>query len=178
MHVAVLGLGIIGATWARNLQQDGLPVRVWNRTRKDFPGWCDTPESAATGSELIIIVVSDPAAVQDVLKRILPGLKAGQIEVRLSVTPLDPAKLSSPGEALTIFGNAYRLKATYQPSGAAASLAVPLDVILLYPVTTNLHAATHQLYTSADGITWAKQEGSDARAQQQAEGPMPSLGDV
>ncbi|MBW8889154.1 MAG: NAD(P)-dependent oxidoreductase [Fibrobacteres bacterium] len=84
MNVAVLGLGIIGAVWARNLQQDGLPVRVWNRTKKDFPGWCDTPEAAAAGSDLIIIVVSDPPAVQDVLRRILPALKAGQIVMQSS----------------------------------------------------------------------------------------------
>lgn len=84
MNISILGLGIIGATWARNLQQDGLPVKVWNRTRKDFPGWCDTPEAAASGAELIIIVVSDPAAVQDVLRRIAPVLKPGQIVMQSS----------------------------------------------------------------------------------------------
>ncbi len=84
MKVAVLGLGIIGAVWARNLQQDGLPVRVWNRTKKDIPGWSDTPEAAAAASDLIIIVVSDPQAVQDVLRRILPVLKAGQIVMQSS----------------------------------------------------------------------------------------------
>lgn len=84
MNVSVLGLGIIGAIWARNLQHDGVPVRVWNRTRKDFPGWCETPEAAAAGSDLIIIVVSDPAAVQDVLRRILPVLKPGQVVMQSS----------------------------------------------------------------------------------------------
>jgi 3-hydroxyisobutyrate dehydrogenase-like beta-hydroxyacid dehydrogenase len=84
MNIAILGLGIIGATWARNLQMDGLRVKVWNRTRKDFPGWCDTPEAAAGDSELIIIVVSDPPAVQDVLRRIAPVLKPGQIVMQSS----------------------------------------------------------------------------------------------
>jgi hypothetical protein len=104
--------------------------------------------------------------------------KPGQIEVTLSVTPLDPATLPSPGTKLTIFGNAYRLKAVYQPSGATAPLALPLDVVLLYPVTTNLHASLHQLYVSPDKQTWAVQEGSDSIAQQQAEGPMRTLGYV
>jgi hypothetical protein len=126
------------------------------------------PEVFVTSDNQVTVVV--PAKAFD--------LKAGQIEVTISVTPLDPAKLSSPGKTLTIFGNAYRLKAAYQPSGAAVSLASPLDLVLLYPVTTNLHAATHQLYTTPDGKTWTKQEGSDSLAQQQAEGPMPSLGDV
>ena len=84
MNVAILGLGIIGAVWARNLRQDGVPVKVWNRTRKDFEGWCDTPAEAISGAGLIIIVVSDPPAVQDVLRAILPALKPGQIVMQSS----------------------------------------------------------------------------------------------
>ena len=79
---------------------------------------------------------------------------------------------------MTIFGNAYRLQATYQPSGDRVDLKLPLDAILLYPVTPNLHASVHKLYTSPDGKTWTAQEGSDSLAQQQAEGPMPALGYV
>ena len=131
----------------------------------------------ANGSRPEVFVTSDNQVTVIVPKQAF-DLKAGQIEVTLSVTPLDPAKLSSPGTTLTIFGNAYRLKAAYQPSGEPVSPASPLDLVLIYPVTPNLHAATHQLYTSPDGKTWSKQEGSDSLAQQQAEGPMPSLGDV
>jgi hypothetical protein len=104
--------------------------------------------------------------------------KPGQIEVTLIVDPLDPATLASPGAGLTIFGNAYRFRAAYQPSGDKAPLKLPLDVILLYPVTPNLHASVHQLHASPDGKTWTAQEGSDSLAQQQAEGPMPTLGFV
>ena len=53
-----------------------------------------------------------------------------------------------------------------------------MDLILLYPVTTNLHAATHQLFTSTEGTAWDEQEGTDSLAAQQAEGPMPDLGYV
>ena len=102
--------------------------------------------------------------------------KAGQIEVSLQIDPIDPATLGSPGAGVTIFGNAYRLDATYQPSGDRAKLVLPLDAVLIYPVTPNLHASLHQLYTSADGQTWTAQEGSDSLAQQQAEGPVPELG--
>src|SRR5207344_1359717 len=56
----------------------------------------------------------------------------GQIEVTLTVDPLDPATLASPGKQLTVFGNAYRFRAAYQPSGDKAPLKLPLDVILLY----------------------------------------------
>jgi hypothetical protein len=131
----------------------------------------------ANGSRAEVFVTSDNQVTVVVPAKAFDR-KAGQIEVTLSVTPVDPANLSSPGKTLTIFGNAYRLKAAYQPSGDPASLASPLDLVLIYPVTTNLHAATHQLYTTPDGKTWTKQEGSDSLAQQQAEGPMPLLGDV
>ncbi len=88
--------------------------------------------------------------------------KAGQIEVSLKIDPVDPATLGSPGAGVTIFGNAYRLQATYQPSGDRAKLVLPLDAVLIYPVTPNLHASVHQLSTSPDGQTWTAQEGSDS----------------
>jgi hypothetical protein len=104
--------------------------------------------------------------------------RAGQIEVTLAVDPVDPATLGSPGIGVSIFGNAFRLEATYQPSGDRARLVLPLDAVMIYPVTPNLHAAVHQLYTSPDGQTWTAQQGSDSLAQQQAEGPVPELGYV
>jgi hypothetical protein len=129
------------------------------------------------GSRPEVFVTSDNQITIVVPKGAFPT-KAGEIEIVLKVTPLDPATLASPGANLTIFGNAYRLQATYQPSGARVDLKLPLDAILLYPVTPNLHASIHKLYTSPDGKTWTAQEGSDSLAQQQAEGPMPALGYV
>ncbi len=103
----------------------------------------------------------------------------GQIEVTLTVDALDPGHARLPRRRrLTIFGNAYRLQAAYQPSGDKAPLALPLDAVLLYPSTASLHASVHTLYTSRDGKTWTAQEGSDSLAQQQAEGPVPALGYV
>ncbi len=129
------------------------------------------------GSRPEVFVTSDNQITIVVPQGAFP-LKAGQIEIVLKVTPLDPATLASPGANVSVFGNAYRLQATYQPSGARVDLKLPLDAILLYPVTPNLHASVHTLYTSPDGKTWTAQEGSDSLAQQQAEGPMPALGYV
>jgi hypothetical protein len=131
----------------------------------------------ANGSRPKVFFTSD-AQTTVVVPKDAFDKRPGQIEVTLDVDPLDPATLASPGKDLTIFGNAYRLRATYRPSGDDAALKLPLDVILLYPVTINLHASLHQLYTSPDGQTWEAQEGSDSLAQQQAEGPMPALGFV
>ncbi|RYX81927.1 NAD(P)-dependent oxidoreductase [bacterium] len=83
--VAVLGLGIIGSAWARNLIEDGLDVRPWNRTpQPDFPHFEADAATAADGADLIIIVVADPKAVESVLDAIEPKLGAGQIVVQSS----------------------------------------------------------------------------------------------
>jgi hypothetical protein len=130
-----------------------------------------------SGSQAATPVTSDNQITVIVPKGAFAA-KAGQIEVSLTIDPVDPATLGSPGAGVTVFGNAYRLEATYQPSGDRAKLVLPLDAVLIYPVTPNLHAATHQLYTSPDGQAWTAQQGSDSLAQQQAEGPVPELGYV
>lgn len=85
MTTAILGLGIIGTEWAKNLATDGEPVRTWNRTPKpEAPGFTANAAEAARGADLVIIVVSDPAAVTDVLDQILPALTHGQIVAQAS----------------------------------------------------------------------------------------------
>ena len=79
MKTTVLGLGIIGEAWARNLHEDGLLHASWNRTPKDAPGFVSDPVKAIEGAELIILVVADPPAVEDVLNQILPVLREGQV---------------------------------------------------------------------------------------------------
>ncbi len=87
MKTAILGLGIIGREWARNLHKDGVPLAVWNRTPGTFeglPALSATPADAARDAELVIIVVADPPAVQNVLDQILPVLKPGQLVAQAS----------------------------------------------------------------------------------------------
>ena len=83
--VAVLGLGIIGSAWAKNLIEDGLEVRAWNRTpQSEFPNFQSDAATAVDGADLIILVVADPNAVDEVLSQIEPKLRAGQIVVQSS----------------------------------------------------------------------------------------------
>lgn len=84
MSVAVLGLGIIGRAWATNLISDGLEVRCWNRTPRDFPGSFRTPAEAVSGAEFVILVVADPAAVRSVLDGIQFALRPGQVLIQCS----------------------------------------------------------------------------------------------
>lgn len=83
-RIAVVGLGIIGGVWAQNLLADGLTVRGWNRSKKDFSFYEPDLVKAVTDAEMIVIVVADPPAVDDVLKVILPHLKPGQIVAQSS----------------------------------------------------------------------------------------------
>lgn len=84
MNISVLGLGIIGSIWARNLMADGHVVRCWNRTAKDFQNYYASPQESIEGATLIFIVVADPPAVQSVLEQICPSLTRGQIVIQSS----------------------------------------------------------------------------------------------
>jgi 3-hydroxyisobutyrate dehydrogenase-like beta-hydroxyacid dehydrogenase len=84
MNIAVLGLGIIGSAWARNLIVDGHAVRCWNRTPKDFPNFKPRILDAADGAAAIFVVVSDPEAVKAVLNEIEPALGGGQTVIQSS----------------------------------------------------------------------------------------------
>jgi len=84
MKISILGLGIIGSVWARNLLADGHEVRTWNRTPKDFPGFHPSIEDTVEGTDAIIIVVADPAAVQSVLDQIISKLQPGQLVIQSS----------------------------------------------------------------------------------------------
>jgi len=82
--IAMVGLGIIGSAWAKNLAADGLSVRAWNRTRKDVPFYEADLGRAVADAEMIMIVVADPPAVEAVLKEIVPQLKPGQLVAQSS----------------------------------------------------------------------------------------------
>ncbi len=85
MKIAVLGLGIIGSVWAKNLRDDGHEVRAWNRTpQPEFPGFVANVPVAVSGADFVFIVVADPAAVQSVLDVALPHLQKGQMIIQSS----------------------------------------------------------------------------------------------
>src|ERR1700677_2335966 len=84
MNISVLGLGIIGSAWAKNLIADGHTVRCWNRTPKDFPNFCASIQEAVGNADVIFIIVADPAAVQSVLDQIKSKLGPGQLVIQSS----------------------------------------------------------------------------------------------
>ena len=84
MKISVLGLGIIGSAWAKNLIADGHAVRCWNRTPKDFPNYHASIQEAVDGAEVIFILVADPPAVQSILDQIQPKLGPGALVIQSS----------------------------------------------------------------------------------------------
>jgi 3-hydroxyisobutyrate dehydrogenase len=87
--IGVIGLGIIGGTWAKHYSAAGVLAGCWNRTpQPTMPRWMDTPEAVADAADVVQIVVADPPAVHDVLDRILPRLGPGKIVIQSST--IDP----------------------------------------------------------------------------------------
>ena len=83
--------------------------------------------------------------------------RSGQTGVEVTVDPADPATLGPVPSGLVGAGNAYRIQASYQPSGAKVeALGGQSSVGLVYPLLTTAVADTggHQVLSSADGRAW------------------------
>lgn len=116
--VAILGLGIIGEIWANHLAKDGNLAGTWNRTAKpDAPKFNADPAAAIAGAELVVICVSDPAAVMSVIEAIKGSLKPSQI-VQQSST-IDPDASDACKAAIEEVGARY-LEAPFTGSKPAA----------------------------------------------------------
>ncbi|MEV1177686.1 Rid family hydrolase [Nonomuraea sp. NPDC049784] len=76
--IAFLGQGRMGVPMARRLEQAGHKVTTWRR------GSGVSAAEAVNGAALVITVLSDPAAVREVLSAALPGLRPGATVVEMS----------------------------------------------------------------------------------------------
>lgn len=90
-RIGFLGLGIMGAPMARNLQQKGFQVTVWNRTAaraKPLEAFgvkvAATPAEAVSGADAFCTCVADPAALEQVTAAALPAVHRGQLFVDFS----------------------------------------------------------------------------------------------
>ena len=78
--IAFLGMGLLGSNFARAALKRGDQVQVWNRTPEKAHALgtlgarvCLDPAEAVRGAERVHLVLSDDAAVDDVLERARPG---------------------------------------------------------------------------------------------------------
>lgn len=89
--VGMIGLGLMGKPMAANLLKAGFGVVVWNRTRaradelvKAGARLAGSPREAAAASDVLITIVSDPPALEQVLwgaNGVLEGLRRGSTYV-------------------------------------------------------------------------------------------------
>src|SRR6266571_1017899 len=94
MKVGFIGLGSMGLPIARHVLQAGHTVVVYNRTRSRAdalkplrPTVADSPAAAARGAEVLVTMLADDAALEDVMlgsSGALPALARGAIHMSMS----------------------------------------------------------------------------------------------
>jgi 2-hydroxy-3-oxopropionate reductase len=87
--VGLIGLGLMGKPMGRNLLQAGFPLVVWNRTAaraedlvSEGAKLAANPHETAAGADVLITIVSDPPALEEVLwgaQGAMEGLRRGSI---------------------------------------------------------------------------------------------------
>jgi 3-hydroxyisobutyrate dehydrogenase-like beta-hydroxyacid dehydrogenase len=92
--IAYLGLGTMGSGMASNLLKAGYKLTVWNRSAEECKPFArkgarvaDTPADAARDVDLVMYILSNDEAVEDVVlgaNGILRGIQEGQIAIDMS----------------------------------------------------------------------------------------------
>ena len=87
--VGFIGLGLMGRPMAANLLKAGFPLTVWNRTASRIELLVNqgakaaaTPREAAAAADVLIAIVSDPPALEQVMEGeqgALGGLRRGSV---------------------------------------------------------------------------------------------------
>ena len=96
--IGFAGIGLMGQQMTRRLLMAGFPLRVWNRTRdkaKDILAagavWCDSPKTLAQASDVLITMVTDSVASEEVIcgpNGILEGAHPGMLLIDMgSIAP-------------------------------------------------------------------------------------------
>ena len=106
--------------------------------------------------------------------------RSGQTGVEVAVDPVDPATLG-PVPRLVSAGNAYRIQASYQPSGREVeALGGQSSVGLVYPLLATAVAdpGGHVVLSSADGRAWEALQSTDSPATHQVSARLARTGYV
>jgi 3-hydroxyisobutyrate dehydrogenase-like beta-hydroxyacid dehydrogenase len=145
----IIGLGLIGSIWARHLDDDGWLAAAWNRTPKpNFPKWVADATDVPDRSDVVILCVSDPPAVDTVLKRIERRLTSRHVLIQTST--IDPASSAQFAARAQTAGAAY-IEAPFTGSkpGAETRRTVfylggdPADIARAQPVLDRLSQQQH-----------------------------------
>jgi hypothetical protein len=139
-----------------------------------------TVELTATGSRLGAFSTSD-GQINLVLSEGAVPARSGQTGVEVAVDPVDPATLGPAPSGLVVAGNAYRIQASYQPSGdEVEALGGQSSVGLVYPLLATAVAdpGGHQVLSSADGRAWEALASTDTPGTHQVSARLARTGYV
>jgi 3-hydroxyisobutyrate dehydrogenase-like beta-hydroxyacid dehydrogenase len=97
-RVGFIGIGLMGSQMSRKILEAGYPLSVWNR-KKEKAGalisagakWADSPKAVAQGSDVVITMITDSAASEEVIcgkGGVLEGTHPGMILIDMgSIAP-------------------------------------------------------------------------------------------
>jgi hypothetical protein len=139
-----------------------------------------TVDLGANGSQLGAFSTSD-GQINLVLSEGAVPAQPGQRGVEVAVEPVDPATLGPVPEGLVAAGNAYRVQARYQPSGAEVdTLGGQSSVGMVYPLLTTAVAnpGGHVVLSSADGRAWERLPSTDTPGTHQVSAGLTRTGYV
>lgn len=101
MSIGFIGLGLMGKPMAQNLLKAGFPLTIWNRTASKADDLvrggaklAENPREVAERSDVLITIVSDPPAVEEVLFKdgALAALRKGSVLVDSSTVSPELAR--------------------------------------------------------------------------------------
>jgi hypothetical protein len=148
------------------------PPELAATNQKPTPGTF-TVKLGSDGSKTAVFTTDD-AQVTVILPEGSLADAEGQRSVQVTVDPLAGA-IANPDDPLHVVGNVYLVEATYQPSGDAARLANPANVVIVYPLLANDHGS-HAIIWSRSGERWKALETDDLPSIQQAGAYIDELG--
>jgi hypothetical protein len=139
-----------------------------------------TADLGPEGSQLGAFSTGD-GQINLVLSQGAVPARPGQTGVEFTVDPVDPATLGPPPSGLVTAGNAYRIQASYQPSGdEVGPLGGQSSVGLVYPLLATAVAdpGGHQILSSADGQAWEALPSTDTPGTHQVSSRLARTGYV
>lgn len=104
---------------------------------------------------------------------------ANRSAVLVTIQPEDPARLGRLPSGLAAAGNAYLIRAEYQPGGPqlhGASKAMTVSMIYPALATNGVTPPHHTILSSSDGRSWKTYRTNDTPAGQVAEAETTALG--
>ncbi len=131
--VAVLGTGIMGRPMAANLLKAGFAVRAWNRSRSKAEPLvaegavvCDTPAEAVEGADAVITMVTNGAAVTDLLFGQAAADAAAPGTIFIDMSSIQPSLAKDHAARLTSqgFGPLDAPVSGGEPGAIAGTLAI------------------------------------------------------